>query len=143
VTAIPESLRQQVIARAQRRCEYCYAPLFATLGMEVDHIIPTSKGGFTELDNLCLSCDYCNGHKLAAIQGIDPVSGEHIPLFNPRIHQWAEHLSWVDGGQRIVGLTATGRATVERLKMNLEEVLEARMYWIEARWYPPHQEESN
>lgn len=139
---IPAKLRQEIVARAGNRCEYCFAPLFAILSMEVDHIIPLSRGGKTEIDNLCLSCEQCNGHKLAAMQGIDPETGQQVDLYHPRNHHWVDHFRWSDSGTQIEGLTATGRATVIRLHMNDTDIVKARGHWISAGWYPPNQDES-
>jgi len=52
-------LRRMVVRRAKGRCEYCRASEAQT-GQEcvVDHVIPTSRGGTNELENLCLSCGW-------------------------------------------------------------------------------------
>jgi hypothetical protein len=55
-------------------------------------------------------------HKGPNLSGIDPRSEEVIALFNPRREPWPDHFSFE--GEWIVGLTATGRATVEVLAMN-------------------------
>ena len=49
---IPADLRQQVIERAGDRCEYCQAPLAIVVEMEIDHIVPESAGGPTELGSV-------------------------------------------------------------------------------------------
>ena len=40
----------------------------------------------------------------------------------------------------MVGRTATGRATVEALQLNRDELVEARELWIAAGWHPPEDE---
>ncbi len=105
--------------------------------MEVDHITPESVGGATNLDNLCLSCVGCNGFKLAFQSAVDPETGEEASLFNPRSQPWTEHFAWSEDGTRIVGLTPAGRATIARLRMNRERVVEARRLWVTAGWHPP------
>jgi len=115
VTPISDEQRERVIQRAQGRCEYCQAPLAIVVEMEIDHIVPQSAGGPTELNNLCLACAGCNGFKLAFQSGNDPDTGEIAALFNPRIQVWNEHFTWSEDGTRIIGLTPTGRATVVRL----------------------------
>jgi hypothetical protein len=55
-------------------------------------------------------------HKSAATTGIDPVSGETAPLFNPNSQKWTEHFRFL--GFEIRGLTPCGRATIAALKMN-------------------------
>jgi len=54
--AIPESLRNQVFERDDYKCVKCGA----TERLQLDHIIPFSKGGKTELDNLETLCKTCN-----------------------------------------------------------------------------------
>ena len=51
-----EGYRREVTQRAQRRCEYCFYPQSASSTLlEIDHVIPESKGGLTKLDNLALN----------------------------------------------------------------------------------------
>jgi len=46
-----------VTQRANRCCEYCLYPQAASSTLlEIDHVIPESKGGLTKLDNLALAC---------------------------------------------------------------------------------------
>lgn len=137
MTPIPDELRQQVIERANGRCEYCQAPLVIVVEMEIDHIIPQSAGGQTNLDNLCLACVGCNGYKLAFQTAEDPDTREVVPLFNPRTQHWKDHFTWVDNGTLVVGLTPVGRATAARLRMNRERMIEARRLWVQAGWHPP------
>src|SRR5215471_13069820 len=50
-------LREAVVQRADNRCEYCQLPAQLQVGgFEVDHILPRSRGGQTELTNLALAC---------------------------------------------------------------------------------------
>jgi hypothetical protein len=135
-------MRRQIVARASALCEYCKAPQHILMNMDIDHIIPVSKNGPTELDNLCLSCINCNSHKHDHMTGIDPITGEDTALFNPRNQFWLEHFKWVEASREIIGITSTGRATVQRLSMNDQEVVDARHYWMMAGWHPPYQEES-
>jgi hypothetical protein len=58
---VPERLRYQILKR-DRRCVLCgVGPKEARL--EVDHIVPRSKGGSNELANLQTLCDGCNRGK--------------------------------------------------------------------------------
>jgi 5-methylcytosine-specific restriction endonuclease McrA len=52
--------------------------------MEIDHLIPEALGGGTEEENLWLACSLCNDSRGCRIAGADPVTGELVPLFNPR-----------------------------------------------------------
>ncbi len=138
MTALPESLRQHVFARAKHRCEYCLTSR-RVIGMPlvVDHIVPKVLGGSDDLDNLCAACYRCNEYKGTKTHDLDPVTGEFAALLNPRSHVWDEHLAWANGGTHIVGLTPTGRATVLALRLNNDYVVEARILWLARQWHPP------
>jgi HNH endonuclease len=121
-------LRDEVIRRAGNRCEYCQLPAQLQIGgFEIDHILPRSRGGQTAMANLALACPHCNAHKWAYIDGEDPVSGQTIVLFNPRIQAWEEHFQWSERSPfEIEGITAHGRATVVRLQMNHPNLVNIR-----------------
>ena len=105
--------------------------------MVMDHIIPLSLGGTSEIDNLCLCCYRCNEFKGAKQQGTDPLSGFHVDLFNPRTQFWTEHFAWSKNNLRTIGLTACGRATVERLRLNSSRLIQARRIWMLVGLHPP------
>ena len=84
---------------------------FATQSFSVEHILPRTKGGSSELENLALSCQGCNNHKFTKIKGIDPVTEQTVPLFHPREQQWREHFAWNEDYTLMIELTPTGRAT--------------------------------
>ncbi len=112
--------------RAGDACEYCGltqddAP-FAIF--HVEHIISKQHGGIDDPSNLALSCHHCNLHKGPNLAGIDPETGEIVPLFHPRRDLWYEHFE--QRGAIIVGLTATGRATTRVLAMNTIERIDLR-----------------
>ena len=51
------TLRQQVAARAAYQCEYCRMPeRYASLPLQVDHVIAEKHGGETSFDNLAYAC---------------------------------------------------------------------------------------
>ncbi len=54
----------------------------------------------------------------------DPETGKTVAIFNPRRQVWAEHFRWA--GVQVVGLTATGRATINALRMNRALILAIR-----------------
>jgi len=56
---------------------------------------------------------------------IDPDSGEEVPLFNPRVQQWAEHFRWEK--EIILGLTPVGRATISALQLNRPLIVAIRI----------------
>lgn len=134
---VAAALRHQIIERAHGRCEYCLTAQAIVVEMEIDHVVPEAAGGATNADNLCLTCVGCNGFKLAFQSGIDPETGQEVPLFHPRTQRWAEHFAWTDDGTLLVGRTPAGRATVERLRMNRQRIVEARRLWVGAGWHPP------
>ena len=103
----------------------------------VDHIIPKALGGTDDPSNLCAACYRCNEYKGAKTHDLDPVSGEFVPLFHPRLNLWREPLVWTNGGTHIAGVTATGRATVLALRLNNDHIVEARVLWIARQWHPP------
>jgi 5-methylcytosine-specific restriction enzyme A len=56
---IPDSLRVEVLLRDGGRCRRCHR----AINLEVDHIIPVTKGGETEESNLQTLCRRCNRRK--------------------------------------------------------------------------------
>lgn len=60
---VPGTLRWQVISRALGRCEACGVSS-AERALEVDHIVPRSRGGSNDLSNLQALCSLCNVQKL-------------------------------------------------------------------------------
>ncbi len=122
---IPARLRQLVIQRAVERCEYCG---LSQAGQEatfhIDHVIPLVAGGETVPKNLALACVSCSLRKAARQTAIDPQSSEEVALYNPRYDTWHEHFQWDD--VYLVGLTATGHATIAALNMNRILILAIR-----------------
>jgi len=116
--------RQLVTERAQGYCEYCLSPAdFATESFSIEHIIPLAQGGDNTLSNLALACQGCNGHKHSKVTAPDPLDGTSLRLYHPRKQQWHEHFAWSKDYTQIIGLTPIGRATVEALKMNRQNLL--------------------
>jgi hypothetical protein len=121
--------------RADFRCEYCQTRQDVIgQALHVDHIDPT---GGDDPGNLCLACPSCNLSKAQATTAPDPETGQTVALFNPRLQQWADHFAWVDAGRRVEGFTPEGRATVIRLRMNLDRLVVARAFWVRAGLHPP------
>ncbi|PJF39248.1 MAG: HNH endonuclease [Phototrophicales bacterium] len=125
---IPDSVRQRVAERDQYRCSYCQMPARYVYGtMEIDHIIPRSRGGTDDEGNLCLCCGRCNKFKGNQIDAVDPLTAEVVALFNPRTQQWSEHFEWHgDDYSQIVGKTSCGRVSVEAIRLNFSESVEFR-----------------
>lgn len=104
---------------------------------EVDHIIPEARGGATISENLAYSCPLCNEFKGARTHGTDPQTEKRYPLFHPRKQNWFRHFSWSSDGFTIVGRTASGRATVETLQMNSDDLKRLRFLWRALGANPP------
>ena len=135
--AIPASLRREVRERAEERCEYCgLAAAAQEAAFHIDHIIPVVAGGLTNLDNLALACVSCSLRKGARLEAPDPRSGKMEVLFHPRFDSWRRHFRWE--GERVIGLSPTGRATIAALNMNRPLVLAIRREeTIRGRHPPP------
>lgn len=54
--------RKNIFERDNHTCQYC-AKVFPTSKLNIDHIIPRSKGGKTSWENVALSCISCNTKK--------------------------------------------------------------------------------
>jgi hypothetical protein len=128
MTRIAHELRVRVRERAAQRCEYCRLPDRLHIGgFEVDHIIPLSRGGQTLWDNLAYACPHCNDRKWAHVDSPDPVTGDVVPLFDPRNDRWHDHFDWsADPTCEVHGKTPTGRATVACLQLNHPELVAIR-----------------
>lgn len=135
---ISVALRQQVANRAKHRCEYCQSAELVTSGpMHVEHIIPISQDGTTNIDNLAFACARCNLHKAARMYGKDPITEELVPLFHPRLHQWSEHFFWSHDKVRVEAHTSIGRVTVIVLNMNDLLIVMSRNLWVTLGVHPP------
>lgn len=134
---IPKALRARVAEAARYRCGYCLSQE-AVVGspMEIDHLIPESLGGPTSEEHLWLACALCNAHKGERIAASDPQTGALVRLFDPRREDWSLHFAWVSDGTRMLGLTATGRATVAALQVNRPTLIRARQAWSQVGWHP-------
>jgi len=79
-------LARHVEHRAAGRCEYCRMhQSLQGATFHVEHVIPQSRGGQTQPDNLAWACPSCNLHKANRVETLDPETGNQVPLFNPRI----------------------------------------------------------
>jgi hypothetical protein len=136
---ISADLERRIREAARHRCGYCLSPQRLVMArLELEHLIPISKGGTNEESNLWLSCPLCNRYKADRLVARDPQSGEEVPLFNPRLEHWSDHFRWTEDALRIVGLTPKGRATVAALHLDDDpDAIVVRSYWVLAGWHPP------
>lgn len=135
---IAAELRRQVRQRFAECCAYCRtAEALTVVTFEIEHIVPSSAGGHTAFENLCLACPTCNRHKADRTSAIDPVTGEVVNLFHPHQDNWRDHFAWSADGSEIVPLTASGRATVHALRMNRPQLTRTRRLWVALHEHPP------
>jgi hypothetical protein len=126
-----------VARRAAHRCEYCHAPeAVFNLPFEVEHIIPSSQKGPDDESNWALACRSCNLYKSDQVEAFDEMDGVIVRLFHPRHDRWEEHFMVETGSASIVGLTATGRATIRALQVNRPIQLAARRQWVLVGHFP-------
>lgn len=84
-TYIPTELRQRVLARENRYCEYyLLSGEDSYYVLQVDHIISEKHGGETEETNLALACAVCNRTKGSDIGSVDWHTETFVRLYNPR-----------------------------------------------------------
>lgn len=135
---LKKSISDKVYERAKGCCEYCQILMtYVPDPYVLEHIIPLSKGGSDELGNLALSCHGCNNTKYNKTEGIDAITGKSTPLYHPRNDKWEEHFKWNEDFTKMIGISPTGRITVEILKMNREELLNLRNLLALVGEHPP------
>ena len=120
--------RRRVVVekRASERCEYCRVYEPGQVGtFHVEHIVPASRGGSDDVDNLAWSCSPCNLSKSNRLELLDPETGQPAPLFHARTMSWGDHFEWA--GYLIIGQTPTGRALVFALNLNSAKRVRIRM----------------
>jgi 5-methylcytosine-specific restriction endonuclease McrA len=91
--------RRNVYARDNNTCQYC-GKRFKTDKLNLDHVIPRSKGGKNTWENLVCSCHKCNakkGDKTLKEAGLKLIRKPFKPKENPtlRVHIGnAKYKSW-------------------------------------------------
>jgi hypothetical protein len=140
--AVIASTRRAVRERANLHCEYCHADeRWQFVRFTIDHVLPQSAGGSDTADNLALACRNCNERRGNRLAGRDPETGAVVPIFNPRQDMWATHLAWNAERIRIVGITPTGRATIDMLDLNDDRhhgaALRVRQRDVSDGYHPP------
>ena len=126
--------------RAAGRCEYCRMhQSLQGATFHVEHIIPRSRGGTSDIENLAWACPSCNLHKSNRVEVVLTEGSEPIALFHPRLHSWREHFCW--NQLQIVGLTSIGEATVETLQLNLDRRIRIREAESLFNLFPPYDSE--
>jgi hypothetical protein len=109
----------------------------------MEHIIPVTEDGDTTLENLALACGGCNGHKYNKVEALDPASKKQASLYHPRRQTWQDHFGWSADYLKIIGITTTGRATVDALKLNRPGVVNLRKLMLMEGSHPPKEEDGS
>ena len=131
-------LRKMVCDRALDCCEYCQMQgILSHDPFSAEHILPIAKGGIDDLVNLAWACLGCNLYKSTTTHVIDLVTGNLVPLYNPRTEKWSEHFEWIEDYSLILGKTAIGRATITRLRLNRIGLINLRKILLTAGKHPP------
>ncbi len=130
-------IEQNVQQRAEGRCEYCRMhQSLQGATFHVEHIIPRSRGGPSQLDNLAWACPSCNLHKSNRVEVPSSERGEVVPLFQPRTDNWRDHFRWE--GYHIVAQSSVGQATIEALGLNHERRIKIRQAEELFDLFPPY-----
>jgi hypothetical protein len=136
--SISANFKRIIVERSNGYCEYCKCSSdFSTEPFSIEHIIPRSKQGSDDIENLAHACIGCNLYKSSKTEAFDILSQIVVPLFNPRTMQWNEHFIWDLSLTIILGKTAIGRATIEALKLNRLPIKNLRRALIAIGEHPP------
>lgn len=135
---ISKKKRAEIEKRANGLCEYCQLPhKLSSSPFVIEHILPISKGGTDELENLALACSACNNSKYNKTEAFDRLGDKTIALYNPRKDVWKEHFAWNSDFSEIVGLSEKGKITIKTLKMNRERTVIIRKFLYLVGEHPP------
>jgi hypothetical protein len=63
IAPLSVSVKKQVLSQANYTCQQCGAKEINGAVLQVDHIVPRSKGGTNDLSNLQCLCSNCNNYK--------------------------------------------------------------------------------
>ncbi len=110
---------------------------FTHQSFEIEHIIPISKNGTNDLENLACACGGCNAHKYNKTHGKDTLTDTITPLFHPRQMDWQSHFTWSDDYLEVVGLTDVGRTTIFVLQLNRTGLKNIRRLLLLDGSHPP------
>ncbi|VAW42835.1 hypothetical protein MNBD_CHLOROFLEXI01-4554 [hydrothermal vent metagenome] len=136
-TYIEVDLRNLVISRANRLCEYCLIHEDDTYwGCQIDHIISEKHDGATHADNLANACTFCNRHKGSDVGSVILPTNEFVRFFNPRTDSWLDHFELES--IEIKPLTNIGKVTARILGFNsFERLLERQALQMIGRYPSP------
>ena len=118
VHGAPKFCRRSIFLRDRFRCQYC-GRSFDGPDLTYDHVIPRSKGGRTEWENILTCCVDCNARKKSSDanysgrKGVVGSDGRMRPLKQPKRPTAAELL----------------RAGLEMLPNDLRDDFGSFLYW--------------
>ena len=122
--------REYLLEKWGRQCAYCAAE---NVPLEVEHIIPRSRGGSDRLSNLCIACHPCNQRKnnqTAAEFGFPGIQTQaKVPLKDAaavNTTRWALYQRLCDTGLPVECGTG-GRTKYNRMRLGL-----LKTHWLDA-----------
>ena len=129
-------LREYLLLKWNRQCAYCQ---IKDVPLQIEHIVPRSKGGSNRVSNLCLACEPCNQKK--GKQDLRDFLSE-LPDFASRILAQAKRPLTDTAAVNVTRwalyrrLEATGLpvevGTGGRTKFNRTTLVLAKTHWIDA-----------
>jgi 5-methylcytosine-specific restriction endonuclease McrA len=114
VSASPKFCRRSILLRDRMCCQFC-GKKFRSEELTFDHVVPKSRGGRTEWNNILAACISCNKAKRDTLPNYSGrrARGEMRPLKAPRQPTSAELL----------------RAGLEFLDPNIRQDFQSWLYW--------------
>ncbi|MEL6552269.1 MAG: HNH endonuclease [Cyanobacteria bacterium J06621_11] len=135
---VSAKLRLTVAQRSGFCCEYCFSQeKYSPDSFSVEHIVPQSKGGSNALSNLAFACQGCNNRKFTTVEAYDHITQSTVFLYHPRNHVWRDHFAWNEDYSEIVGLSAIGRVTIEKIQLNRYGLKNLRKILFSVGKHPP------
>ncbi len=123
-------IREYVLEKFNRQCAYCHT---SGIPLEIEHIIPLSRGGTNRVSNLTLACRFCNlrkGNKTAQEFGFPYVQKQaQVPLRDTAAvnsTRWQLYQNLLSLGLAVETGTG-GRTKYNRVKLNLPKT-----HWLDA-----------
>jgi len=123
-------VREYLLEKWQRKCAYCGA---TNVPLEIEHIVPKSRGGSNRVSNLCISCRDCNtakGARTAAEFGYPQIQAQaKRPLTDIAAVNATRWAMWrmFDQTGLPVEVGTGGRTKFNRVKQNY-----SKAQWIDA-----------
>ncbi len=123
-------LREYVLEKFQRKCAYCGK---RNLPLQIEHIVPKSRGGSNSVTNLTLACEKCNlkkGNKTALEFGYPKIQAQvKLPLKDAaavNTTRWA-----IYNKLKAIGLPLeTGSGGLTKFNRTLQDL--PKTHWVDA-----------